>query len=80
MNFLLRKYFKLFNFTFHLNIHNSKISQFLQVLHFIGFRELTESSIESSLAFIEIVRAHCFPADGVVRILSWVGKCLQLAC
>lgn len=65
--------------TFHLNIHDAKLAQLLQVVHLVLLSEFAESSVETTLAFIEVIRAHGLARDGLVGILRWVGEALQLA-
>lgn len=64
---------------FHFDIHNSELPQLFQIFHFIGLCEFAEGSVESTLSFVEVIRAHSLSRQDIVRILSGIGQSFQLA-
>lgn len=70
---------KTIQFTLHLDIHDAKVPQLLQVCHLVALCELAEGTVEPSLPFVEVVRAHRLAGDCVIGVLIRVGQRLQLA-
>jgi len=64
--------------TLHLDVHHAGLLQCGEVIHLVGLCKLAKRTVQTTLALVEVVRAHGFADDGVVGIVA-MGQGFQVA-